>query len=394
MAKHSVMALLDPLDCVGCGLCAEVCPVACLSMKRDCEGFDVPVLDEEKCIDCGLCSRKCPSLSPYDEGKPLLEGRILVARDRARVARSSSGGVFALLAERVLDEGGEVIGAALGGGGRVSHRRITCLEDLSSLQGSKYVQSDITSAFGWCKDAIRERKRVLFSGTPCQVAAIRSCLGETDLLLTVELICHGVPSPGFWEDAVASLVARGKVDDPSQLSFRFTNRYNRTAYVLSEGGRVVVPQHDDLYYTLFMENKSLRESCYRCRYAGRRRQGDLVIGDCATSQNDYLFHPDVPVSSVFPLTPAGAKALEGLLEYCDSKDLDVEREARLNKQLSAPTVRPPERDVVYRDIRTLDAIQLRAKYLPDPGLAARIKELVKRVLPVKARAEIRRILDR
>lgn len=390
----SVIEALAPECCTGCGLCAEVCPVGCIAMARDGEGFPAPVLDERRCVRCGLCARKCPSLEPLDGERGIEEGFVVAPRNRSEVAGSSSGGAFVLLARQVLQEGGVVFGAALNEKGRVVHRRVERLQDLVPLQGSKYVQSDITEAFSPCRDDLLAGREVLFSGTPCQVAAIRSFVEDHPLLLTVELVCHGVPSPGFWEQEVERLVADGSVEDPRRLSFRFTDRCNRTAFALVEDGKMVLPARDDVYYTLFLENKSLRESCYTCRYAQRLRQADLVIGDCASSLSDFAFHPDEPVSAVFPLTEAGARAFSCLVESCDWKALDVEKEMRLNKQLSNPTVRPPARDVVYEDVASLPEERLREKYLSRRTAKDRVKEAVKKIVSTKARAAIRRRIGR
>lgn len=186
--------------CTGCTACVAACPKSCLRMERDKEGFFYPVAEEAACINCDRCNRVCPAQKPLPVGdkKPLCYAAIS-RQDRQR-AQSSSGGVFSLLAEKVLEQGGAVYGAAMEPDLTVRHLRITHAEDLPRLMGSKYVQSRMGDCFTRVRLDLEQGRKVLFSGTGCQVQGLLGYLGGPKPgLLTVDVICHGVPSEAVWQ---------------------------------------------------------------------------------------------------------------------------------------------------------------------------------------------------
>lgn len=193
-----MISILDKKKCCGCSACAQRCPKHCIKMIEDSEGFLYPKVDGDTCIDCGLCERVCPIQNPGEDRVPLA---VYAAKNPNEVIRrqSSSGGIFTILAEQIIDEGGVVFGAAFNDKWEVEHSYVENKEQLVKFRGSKYVQSKIGESYKDAKSFLKEGRRVLFSGTPCQIAALKKYLRKNyENLFTVDFICHGVPSPGVF----------------------------------------------------------------------------------------------------------------------------------------------------------------------------------------------------
>lgn len=200
--------IIEKKDCCGCSACVQRCPQQCISLEEDEEGFLYPIINEAACIDCGLCEKVCPVLHSGDAHKPL---KVFAAKNNNEKIRveSSSGGVFTVLAELVIDEGGVVFGAKFGEHWDVIHDYTETKEGLAAFRGSKYVQSRIGDCFNKAKSFLVQGRKVLFSGTPCQISGLKRFLGkEYDSLLTVDFICHGVPSPKVWRMYLNETIAR------------------------------------------------------------------------------------------------------------------------------------------------------------------------------------------
>lgn len=185
-------------DCCGCMACVQRCPKHCISMKEDKEGFLYPVVDENICIDCGLCEKVCPWLN---HSKPISPIEVLAVKNCNEAERmaSSSGGVFIALAKEVLSQGGIVFGAIFDENWEVKHTYAETLEDVKPMMGSKYLQSRIGNCYQEAEKFLKEGRQVLFTGTPCQITGLHRFLRKTyPNLLSVDILCHGVPSPGVW----------------------------------------------------------------------------------------------------------------------------------------------------------------------------------------------------
>lgn len=190
--------ITNKYNCCGCGACAQCCPKQCITLDVDKEGFSYPVVDTSVCVDCGLCEQVCPFLHPYEKREPL---RTLAAYNTQEEVRmqSSSGGIFSLLAEKVIQEGGVVFGARFDENWQVTIDYTESIDGLSAFRGSKYVQARTGDTFKQCESFLKADRKVLYSGTPCQVAGLKHFLRkEYGNLLTVDFVCHGVPSPKVW----------------------------------------------------------------------------------------------------------------------------------------------------------------------------------------------------
>ena len=198
--------LADSSRCTGCTACASACPKGCITMEADENGFLYPKINETACIHCGLCEARCPLLSPLPLTMHLPTAFAAYTKDEPLRLESSSGGIFTELAKTVLAQGGVVYGAAYDAQFHVVHRAVEDEADLSALRGAKYAQSDLGDTFLRVQEALRQGQSVLFSGTPCQVAGLKSFLNQDyESLITVDFVCHSVPSPMAWQSYLRSL---------------------------------------------------------------------------------------------------------------------------------------------------------------------------------------------
>lgn len=285
--------ITDKHKCCGCTACISVCPKGCISMSEDKEGFLYPIVDSVKCIDCGLCEKVCPVLHPLkNEAEPLVYAAI--NNDESIRMQSSSGGIFTLLAEYVIENGGVVFGACFDRDWNVVHDYTETKEGLARFRGSKYVQSNVGNSFSQVKAFLDSGREVLFSGTPCQVAGLKNYLRKPyPNLLTVDLVCHGVPSPEVWRKYLQETVCKAYrikknksainlCDYISDISFRFKDKGWKKysiKIVFRNGKFEMIPFFENLYMNAFLSDLSLRLSCYTCPTKQHNVQGDITLAD-------------------------------------------------------------------------------------------------------------------
>ncbi len=277
-----ISRVTHPLLCTGCSACVFVCPVNAVSMLPCTEGFLRPVINSERCVGCGKCAKYCPEngLRIGFGSAPFFSTAAYVDDMDLRMS-CSSGGIFSRLAEVFLSKGGTVCGAAFAEG-EVGHVFVSEVEKLPVLRTSKYVQSKMADTHLRAGEILSNGGRLLFSGTPCQVASLRSFLDFRNLdvsgLFCVDLICHGVPSPGVF----GKYMAENGWSGADVVNFRCKDSgWKNPILKISEGGKTLhcKPLGRDLYGGAFLANITLRLSCYHCRYASMRRFGDLTLGD-------------------------------------------------------------------------------------------------------------------
>lgn len=265
--------------CCGCGACMDACPVDAVRMTEDGEGFFYPQADAAACIRCGRCEAVCPM--GREEAAP--DNRYFGARAREGRVRlaSSSGGVFPVLAEYVLRRRGAVFGAAFGEGMEAAHREAWSLEELEGLKTTKYIQSRMDGVYRRVRALLEEGRQVLFCGTPCQAHALRRFLGgPCDGLITADLVCFGVPSPGIWTDYVKFLERRhgGALTAFSFRDKRARDNGHTRAYVCA-GKEYAGDLGGDPYCGMFFGGYIIRPSCHACRYCTTDRGSDFTLGD-------------------------------------------------------------------------------------------------------------------
>ena len=191
--------IIDKKDCCGCRACEVRCPVNCIKMKADNEGFWYPEIMIQECVRCGMCEKVCPILNKTSKtGKTETLG--ILAKDDNIRKNSSSGGVFSLIAQHILEQGGIVFGASFDENMMVHHIGVESSEGLEKLRGSKYLQSNTENTYTEAQEELKKGRLVLYSGTACQIEALKNVLGrEYENLITIDILCHGVPSPKLWK---------------------------------------------------------------------------------------------------------------------------------------------------------------------------------------------------
>lgn len=277
--------ITDLRKCVGCSLCADECPTQCISMHYNQEGFSYPEIDESRCIDCKKCQRKCPVNNVITNTAFSQKGYLALSKDGEIYQKSSSGGVFYSLAKQTLDAGGYVFGAAWDENLRLRHIQVDSERDLMHLLKSKYIQSDTCGIWRKLKKAVNSGRLVLFSGTPCQIGALRSIYPTPpDNLRIVEVICMGVPSPGLFYKYVDDLSHKLKNNIVS-ISFRdkryFGSVRSQSLILRSDCGVAYArTRNTDPFFLEFLNCNTLRRSCYDCSFKSTERAADLTLGDC------------------------------------------------------------------------------------------------------------------
>lgn len=310
--------ITDKAKCVGCNACMQRCPKECITMETDSAGFKYPVVNHDLCIDCHLCERVCPVLNQSDAR---YDFNILAAvnQDNNIRATSSSGGIFYPLAAAVIADGGVVFGARFDDSWNVIHDYTETTDGLRALMGSKYVQSDIGDTYGQAEKFLQAGRRVLFSGTPCQIAGLRLFLRKdySGQLLTVDILCHGVPSPLVYRRYLGYLTEEhGGIKAIESVSFRDKHMgWEQFGFSLTtaDGHRYFAQNNVDTYTRGFLKNIYLRPSCHKCPVKSGKSMSDITLGDYWKSR---LTQPEVydrdGVSLIFVNTPQGEAAVRSL----------------------------------------------------------------------------------
>lgn len=277
------MVLIQNKDmCCGCRVCEKVCPKNAITMVEDECGFLYPQIDQDKCIDCGLCAKKCAFQNGYETRKEFEPSLGFGARhkEESGYMNSRSGGAFVALSNYVLAQGGSVYGAGFDeeeGFYKVVHKAATDKKSRNEFRGSKYVQSDLKNTFPEIKEKLEKGEYVLFSGVGCQVGALYAYLPkEYDTLFTIDILCHGVPSPRLWKEflQMREKEFHGKVE---AVQFRNKKKYGWKAH--RETVQINGKKHNSRIFTKLFYGGFSRPSCAKCIYTNKNRVGDITIAD-------------------------------------------------------------------------------------------------------------------
>ena len=306
--------------CSGCAACAQICPLHCIEMKYDIKGFLYPAIDKTKCIECGICNQACEKAHENNRHDFNIKSYIAYAMDDKTRNNSASGGVFTVLAKYALEKKGIIFGAVFDKNFHVVHKKSNTAKDITLYQGSKYVQSNTLNTYQEAKKCLENNDLVLYAGTPCQIAGLYGFLNgkKFDNLISVSLICHGVPSPGIWERYLD--IQKANYNSAiKQISFREKNeQYRWGEYHLNiefENGSYDCPWYEDLFFQGFEYDFFLRPSCTRCISKGKRQKGDIIIGDYWKALDDIKYAELNGVSSIIALTEKG----NSIINNCKDK---------------------------------------------------------------------------
>lgn len=381
-----MIQLQEKSDCVGCEACAQRCPKHCITMQEDAEGFFYPQIDTEKCIDCGLCERVCPVIHQGEPRKPLVAYAAKNQDESVRL-NSSSGGVFTALAEYVIAQKGVVFGARFDESWNVVHDYVETVEGLSAFRGAKYAQSRIGLCFLQAETFLKQGRQVLFSGLPCQIAGLKMFLRkEYDNLITVDLFCHGVPSPMVWERFLEEEIATPHTQLKS-ISFRdkTSGWKNYSFSYLQEDADGVhlrrMLSTKNLFMRGFLADLYLRPSCYHCPVKKQKSGSDITIGDFWGISRTYpQFDDDKGVSAVLINTAKGKSLWLDIINQLETKETTYQVISLGNPALERAAQCPEKRDVFFRN--------------PNLSIASRVKRLCfTRELKNQLKHNVRKILS-
>lgn len=345
-------------SCTGCGACSNKCPFNAISMEQNEQGFLFPAIDSDRCVDCGACYKICPSIdSVKQNGKPT--SYAAWADDKTRL-KSSSGGTFTLLAKEIFKEKGVVFGARYSSDFlSVYHACAKNEEELAPIRGSKYVQSHTGNTFKRAKSYLDEGKKVLYSGTPCQIAGLYAYLGKSyDNLYTVDVVCHGVPSTKVYNSYLNEKTGGAPIE---QMSFRDKESWGwGTAVTLRfENGEYKKDFFTDPFLKAFSSGLIVRESCSSCKYASINRVGDISLGDFwGIGDIEPKFTDGKGTGLLLVNTDKGKKLLARVQDKCSllervALDKVLEVAKTKNGQLHCPTKKNPLRNRFFELFKEL-----------------------------------------
>ena len=370
------MIRVEKDKCSGCSACYAACPVQCITMKMDDEGFLYPVISEDKCIHCNKCSKICPFLNDMDSRSSSIHLYGCQDTDDVIRKRSTSGGMFSALAEFVINHNGVVYGAGYDEKMYVLHKCAKSVIELENLRASKYVQSDIQNCFAEIKDNLKQDRLVLFVGTPCQVEGLRYYLNgmKLDKLILAEIICFGVPSPGLYMRWI-SYIENKYGSKMRELYFR-DKKYGFSGVnvkAILENGRVLEDNMDLKSYGKTMFSKvGLRRSCYNCQFRSKRKLADFTLGDTwEIGKYNKKMDDDKGTTLVGINTLKGENIFRKLVDQKNIRAVEVEsyKDKRLDDWLKESRriyeLNEEERTELFHDMNYTDYGELMQKVFPN-----------------------------
>lgn len=354
---NEVIEIKEKKDCCGCNACYSICPKQCIEMNDDKEGFKYPKINEEKCIKCNLCVKVCPMLNDIETK---IESKFYACINNNEEIRmkSSSGGVFSLLADYVIENDGYIYGVAFDKEFDVKHIEVKDKENLEKLRGSKYVQSSIEDTYKLAKKRLDDGKIVLFSGVQCQIKGLNLFLKKRyENLITIEVICHGAPSPNVFKKYLKKLEV-GNNKKIKKVIFRDKTTGWKTYSNKIEFEDSIIRKelgNKNIYMQGFLGEIFLRESCYGCKAKEFKSCADITLGDYWGVEK---IHPKIDdnkgVSLVITNTDMGEKCLEKMKDKMYVIETNKEHAINHNICIVKSVKRNKNRDKFFENLDKID----------------------------------------
>ena len=372
----------QPSECSGCQACVEVCPKHCITMFKDKEHFVYPFVDENLCIDCHRCEKVCPF---KDCSLNIVQSAAVGVHSREEeIFKSSSGGAFWALCQILIPQGYVVAGVKWTDDFRVVHDIAYTLEDAQAFRKSKYIMSDTNGVYFKIKSLLKEGRKIMFSGSPCQVAACKKIIGENENLLLVDLVCHGAPNQDIFNKEVEYLEKKHK----GKLNyFEFRQKKNIAGKVNSRSARYIIGDkeyivgiNDDPFLKGYYTRLFYRPSCGTCHFARPERIGDITIAD-AWGVNELFenFNDLSGTSTILFNTDKGNMVKDHLHAYMSLRSVPVQWVIDSNQQLRSPTIMHSNRHVFFSHIEQESIFQA-VKLAQPTSIFMLLKKFLKLVL--------------
>ena len=379
-----MIIIKEKKNCCGCEACINICPKKCIKMVEDDEGFRYPIVDKEKCINCKLCEKVCQYINKIDlkekENYPIIYA--CTQKNINNIKNSTTIGIFYELGKKVIEDNGIVVGATYDKDMHVQHKIASDLKTLDEMRGSKYVQSEINDIYKKIHNLLNDNKFVLFSGTPCQVGGLIKFLGKQyDNLLTVDIICHSVPSPKIFKDYIKETE---KIHNSKITKINFRNKINGwlnpyTEIEFTDGNKTFIqPSSKNEWYRVFTSHIIDRPSCSNCLYTSIKRISDITLGDFwgidkINPKIDYFYG----VGKIFINTEQGRKFFELIRKEYNTYQMTIKDSIRPN--LIHPPEVNPKKISFYKEYKRKGFFKAYQKYVND-NIYTKIKRRIIKII--------------
>lgn len=371
--------------CCGCQACYNICPKDAIKMVADEKGFKYPKVNKDKCINCGLCEKVCPILNNKNiENEP--KAYACINKDEEIRKQSTSGGIFTLLATSIINEGGVVFGACFDENFGVHHTYCETVEELAKYRSSKYLQSDIGLSYKKAKEFLDQGRKVLFTGTPCQIEALRNYLGKQyDNLYLQDIICHGVPSPLVWDKYRLYREEKANAKTKS-MSFRSKKNTTWSSYNIDiefdDNSSYVINHNDDVYMKAFLKHLSLRESCTDCKFKKNNRLSDITLADFWGIKNVKPKLDDGKGTSLVVVnSKKGQDLMDKIKDSMICEEVEFEKAISGNPSFNTTSRANPNSDKFFSELEEgQDFVDIVNQCLPKAHITKKIKRLLRKII--------------
>ena len=381
------MIKVNEKNCTGCKACEAVCPQKCITVTENTNGFLVATVDQTRCLNCERCGKVCPvNNAKYNE---VIDVYAVYSKSDESY-RSASGGLFYELAKNFILNNGIVFGAAYTEKNWLKIVSVDSINDLSILQGTKYFQADTDGSYLKVKEMLRKGNSVLYSGTPCQIAGLKNYIGKNDInLFTVEIICHGVPSPRMFQDYL-EWMNKKRHKKIASYQFRTKRKKGRDFHCsvrYDDSSEEIISGFKDPFYKHFMKADVFREVCYECPFSQEKRVADITVGDFWNIEDvDVGFGLDKRVSVALINTEKGMTLWKNAVDNLVYIQTDMKIAIKGNSNLVNPT-KKPQSYIPYGEIE--DKYNFFETATKEKG---NVKKEFFNMLPVKIRRSLKKIL--